>query len=91
MELVVDFDKKKSVQKNFFKTDRGSKNMTIISLVLIIVGIAASAVYAIVNIFSPDLSLVRVNGEMQKDFLNIAIFTSFIAQISILHLQMERF
>ena len=78
MELIVDFDKKNLVQKNFFKVDRVSKNMTIISRVLMVVGIVASLVYAIVNIVSPTLSLVRINGEMEKDFLNIFIFTGII-------------
>lgn len=78
MRLQVDQEKKTKYQKNIARSKKSVRIIMTIAKVLLFVGIIGGGAYAILNFIVPSLSIVNVNGVLQKDVGWIIISTSFI-------------
>lgn len=79
MELRIDQNKKKQYQNNIASSLKSVRVIKSIAKILLLIGIIGGGLYAILNFSIPSLSMVTVNGTLQKDVSWIIISTSFIA------------
>lgn len=79
MELRIDQNKKKQYQNNIASSLKSVRVIKSIAKILLLIGIIGGGLYAILNFSIPSLSIVTVNGTLQKDVSWIIISTSFIA------------
>ena len=78
MELQIDNLKKNLFQKNIAQSIKSVRIIKSIARILLLVGILGGGAYALLNFIVPSLSMVRVNGVLEKDTSWIIISTSFI-------------
>lgn len=60
------------------KSSKIIRTLSLISKMLLIIGLAGGTIYLLVNFLSPTLSMVEVNGILEKDTSFIIITSSFI-------------
>jgi len=68
MELSVNNKKKKNLQKPIAESQKTVKTILTISRLVLVIGIIGTLIYLIVNIISPTMSMVNVNGVIKKDY-----------------------
>ena len=78
MELFIDLQKKSALQKAISKSKKSVRFINALAVALSFIGLIGGVLYAMVNILSPDLSMVNVNGTLEKDVSFIIIMTSLI-------------
>lgn len=67
-----------SLQKHSAKDKKSVRIITIISKLLFVVGMVGGTLYLIISFASPSLSMVEVNGVLEKDTSFIVTTSSFI-------------
>lgn len=78
MELLVNSKRKTILQKQIAKSRKSVCIIAAISKFLLIAGLVGGILYLVVNFVSPSLSMVEVNGILEKDTSFIIITSSFI-------------
>lgn len=78
MELTVNSERKNTLQKHIAKSRKSVCVIAAISRLLLVGGLVGGILYLVVNFIFPSLSMVEVNGVLEKDSSFIIITSSFI-------------
>ncbi len=76
MELLLNSKKKQSLKRTIENSEKTVRTVKVVSSVILIVGLLGGILYALINLLSPTLSMVSVQGVLRKDIGKIVFFSS---------------
>ncbi|MGI6462611.1 MAG: hypothetical protein ACOX04_03145 [Candidatus Scatomorpha sp.] len=76
MELLLNSKKKQSLKRTIENSEKTVRTVKTMSSAILIVGLLGGILYALVNLLSPTLSMVSVQGVLRKDIGKIVFFSS---------------
>ena len=76
MELLLNSKKKQSLKRTIENSEKTVRTVKVVLSVILIVGLLGGILYALINLLSPTLSMVSVQGVLRKDIGKIVFFSS---------------
>ncbi len=76
MELLLNSKKKQSLKRTIENSEKTVRTVKVVSSVILTVGLLGGILYALINLLSPILSMVSVQGVLRKDIGKIVFFSS---------------
>ena len=84
MTFSVNEKKKRKLRKAVIHSHPVFRWLDRLSVILGLFFVAAAALYGLVNMTVPELSMVRVQGVPEKDTLGISMMVMFLVMIAVL-------
>jgi xanthosine utilization system XapX-like protein len=76
MELLLNSKKKQSLKRTIENSEKTVRTVKVASSAILTVGLLGGILYALINLLSPTLSMVSVQGVLRKDIGKIVFFSS---------------
>ena len=76
MELLLNSKKKQSLKRTIENSEKTVRTVKVASSVILTVGLLGGILYALINLLSPTLSMVSVQGVLRKNIGKIVFFSS---------------
>jgi hypothetical protein len=76
MELLLNSKKKQSLKRTIENSEKTVRTVKVASSVILTVGLLGGILYALINLLSPTLSMVSVQGVLRKDIGKTVFFSS---------------
>lgn len=76
MELLLNSKKKQSLKRTIENSEKTVRTVRVVSSAILTVGLLGGILYALINLLSPTLSMVSVQGVLRKDIGKIVFFSS---------------
>lgn len=83
MQFRVDKEKKEKIQMIINNSKKSVRVIRILEKIFLVGGIGSGILYAIVHIAMPGWSMVTVNGILQKDYFEIAMYATIFISVGV--------